>query len=311
MTQEGERRSELLMIGKICVVTGANSGIGRITALGLAKKGATVVMVCRNRERGEEALNKTKEETGNDSVHLLVADLSSQSSIFELAGDFKTQYPGLHVLINNAAIAPPRRMTTEDGLEMQFAVNYLAPFLLTRLLLDVLIGSAPARIINLSANYHEKSHSINFDDLQSEREPYDSRRVYAWTKLANIMFTYELARRLSGTAVTANCLHPGVIETKLMQDFVKGTCPLSEERIAMIKRMTISLEEGVKAVLYLATSSELEGVSGKYFENQKAVPSSNTSYDETAACRLWKSSEEITHLSVSVQDSWERESQKK
>ncbi len=289
------------MIGKICMITGANSGIGRSTALGLAKKGATVVMVSRNRERGEEALNKTKEETGNDSVHLLVADLSSQSSIFELAGGFKTQYPGLHVLINNAAIAPPRRMTTEDGLEMQFAVNYLAPFLLTRLLVDVLIKSAPARIINVSANYHEKSHSINFDDLQSEREPYDNRRVYAWTKLANIMFTYELARKLRGTGVTANCLHPGVIETKFMQDFVKGTCPLSEESIAMIKRMTISLEEGAKTVLYLAASPEVEGVSGMYFDQLKAVPSSPASYDETAARRLWKLSEEITDPLVSVQ----------
>ena len=287
------------MIGKICMVTGANSGIGRITALGLAKKGATVVMVCRNRERGEEALNHIRGETGNDSVHLLLADLSSQSSIRKLAADFKTQYPGLHVLINNAAIAPTQRMITENGLEMQFAVNYLAPFLLAGLLLDVLIASAPARIVNVSANYHEKSPPINFDDLQSEREPYDSRKVYAWTKLANIMFTYELARRLRGTGVTANCLHPGVIETKLMQDFVKGTCPLSEERMAMIKRITIGLEEGAKTTLYLATSPEVEGVSGKYFDNQKAVPSSKASYDETAARRLWMLSEDLTGFSAS------------
>jgi len=246
------------MTGRICMVTGANAGIGRITALGLAKKGATLIMVCRNRERGEEALNHIKEETGNDSVHLLLADLSSQSSIRQLAADFKTQYPGLHVLINNAGIAPARRTITEDGLEMQFAVNYLAPFLLTGLLLDVLIASAPSRIINVSAAYHEKSPPINFDDLQSEREPYDNRKVYAWTKLANIMFTYEITRRLRGTGVTANCLHPGVIETKLMQDFVKGTYPLSEERLTMIKRITIGLEEGAKTSLYLAISPEVE-----------------------------------------------------
>jgi len=287
------------MTGRICMVTGANAGIGRITALGLAKKGATLIMVCRNRERGEEALNHIKEETGNDSVHLLLADLSSQSSIRQLAADFKTQYPGLHVLINNAGIAPARRTITEDGLEMQFAVNYLAPFLLTGLLLDVLIASAPSRIINVSAAYHEKSPPINFDDLQSEREPYDNRKVYAWTKLANIMFTYEITRRLRGTGVTANCLHPGVIETKLMQDFVKGTYPLSEERLTMIKRITIGLEEGAKTSLYLAISPEVEGVSGKYFDNQKAVPSSQASYDEIAARRLWMISEEITGLSVS------------
>ena len=287
------------MIGKICMVTGANSGIGRITTLGLAKKGATVIMVCRNRERGEEALKHIKEETGNDSVHLLLADLSSQASIHKLASDFKIQYPALHVLINNAGTAPAWRTITEDGLEMQFAVNYLAPFLLTGLLLDILIANAPARIVNVSAAYHEKSPPINFDDLQSEQEPYDNRKVYAWTKLANIMFIYELARRLQGTGVTANCLHPGVIETKLMQNFVKGTCPLSEERMAMIKRMTISLEEGAKTSLYLATSPELEGVSGKYFDNQKAVSSSQASYDEIAARRLWMISEDITGLSVS------------
>jgi NAD(P)-dependent dehydrogenase (short-subunit alcohol dehydrogenase family) len=287
------------MIGKICMVTGANSGIGRITALGLAKKGATVIMVCRNRERGEEALKHIKEETGNDSIHLFLADLSLQSSIRQFVKDFKTQYPALHVLINNAAIAPTKRMITEDGLEMQFAVNYLAPFLLTRLLLDVLIANAPARIVNVSAAYHEKSPPINFDDLQSEQEPYDNRKVYAWTKLANIMFIYELARRLQGTGVTANCLHPGVIETKLMQEFIKGTCPLSEERMAMIKRMTVSLEEGGKTSLYLATSPELEGVSGKYFDNQKAVHSSQASYDEMVARRLWMISEDITGLSMS------------
>jgi retinol dehydrogenase-14 len=184
-------------------------------------------------------------------------------------------------------------MITEGGLEMQFAVNYLAPFLLTSLLLDVLIASAPARIVNVSASYHERSSPINFDDLQSEQEPYDSRKVYAWTKLANIMFTYELARRLRGTGVTANCLHPGVIETGLMQDFVNGTSPLSEERMAMIKRMTIGLEEGAKTSLYVVTSPELEGVTGKYFDKQKAVPSSKASYDETASRRLWMLSEDI------------------
>ena len=282
------------MKSKICMVTGANAGIGKITARGLAKMGATVVMVCRNKERGEDALNHIKQETSNHSVRLLLADFSSQSSIRNLATDFGTRYPALHVLINNAAIIPARRMITEDGLEMQFAVNYLAPFLLTSLMHNVLVKSAPARIVNVSASYHKESPPINFDDLQSEREPYDSRKVYASTKLATIMFTYELARRLQGTGVTANCLHPGVIETTLMQDFVLGASPLSEERMARIKQLTIDLEEGASTSLYLATSPEIEGVSGRYFDNRQVVSSSKASYDEIAAKRLWELSERIT-----------------
>jgi NAD(P)-dependent dehydrogenase (short-subunit alcohol dehydrogenase family) len=188
-------------------------------------------------------------------------------------------------------------MITEDGLEMQFAVNYLGPFLLTRLLLDVLIASAPARVVNVSASYHEKSLPINFDDLQTEHEPYDARNVYAWTKLATIMYTYELARRLQGTGVTANCLHPGVIETRLMRDFVTGTSPLPEERMALVRRLIVALEEGANACLYVATSPELEGVTGIYFDKQKAVPSSDASYDETVSRRLWKLSEDIVRRS--------------
>jgi len=281
------------MAGKICMITGANAGIGKSTALGLAKKGATVLLVCRNRERGEEALRYIREEAGNDSVHLLLADLASQRSIRQLVADFKTRYSALHVLINNAGVLPPTRMITEDGLEMQFAVNYLAPFLLTNLSLDILTASAPARVINVSASYHKESSSINFDDLQTGQEAYDARKVYAWTKLANIMFTYELARRLRETSVTVNCLHPGVIETRLMHDFINGTSPLSEERMAIVKSMTIGLEEGASTSLYLATAQEPEGVSGKYFDKQKAVPSSEASYDETASRRLWMLSENI------------------
>lgn len=285
------------MTGKICMVTGANAGIGRVTALGLAKMGATVVMVCRNRERGEEALDYVTGETGNDSVCLLLADLASQRSIRRLVADFKARYSTLHVLINNAGIVPAKRVVTEDGVEMQFAVNYLAPFLLTSLLLDVLIAGAPVRIVNVSASYHEKSSPINFDDLQTEQRPYDAREVYAWTKLANIMYTYELARRLRGTGVTVNCLHPGVIETRLMHDFVHGTSPLPEERMAIVRRLIVALEEGAKASLYVATSPELEGVTGMYFDKQKAVPSSDASYDETVSRRLWKLSEDIVRRS--------------
>ncbi|MCJ7593647.1 MAG: SDR family oxidoreductase [Desulfobacterales bacterium] len=285
-----------LMAGKTCLVTGANAGIGKAASLGLASMGATVVMVCRNRQRGDDALHFIRRETGNDSVHLLLADLSSQSSIRRLAGDFKAGYSDLHVLINNAGVVAQKRTVTEEGVEMQFAVNFLAPFLLTHLLLDPLMDSAPARVVNLSAAYHEQSAPINFEDLQMEREPYDSRKVYAGTKLAAIMFIYELARRLEVSGVTANCVHPGVIETRLMKDFTTGLNPFPEERIARIKSMAVSPEQAARAIIYLATSPELEGVSGQYFDKQKAVPSSAASYDKAAARRLWEASEKLTGL---------------
>ncbi|MCZ6479171.1 MAG: SDR family oxidoreductase [candidate division NC10 bacterium] len=277
-----------LLTGKTCMVTGANAGIGKATALGLAKMGATVVMVCRNRKRGEAALTEIKRESGNDAVSLLLADLSSQAAIQQLAQDFKARYPTLHVLINNAGIVLKKRILTNDKLETQFAVNHLAYFLLTNLLLDDLKASAPARIVNVSSQAH-KGVSIDFDDLQSERS-YRRTHVYAWTKLANVLFTYELARRLEGTQVTANCLHPGVIATSLIGDYMPN--PLR----FMTKIIGASPERGARTPLYLATSPEVEGVSGKYFVDRKAVQSSNASYDTTTASRLWRVSAEVTGL---------------
>src|SRR6266704_5424053 len=190
------------MQGKICMVTGANSGIGKATALALAQMGATVVMVCRDRARGEEARSEITMKSRNNAVDLLQADLSSQQSIRQLVGNFQHHYTHLHVLINNAGAAfPGRRRETVDGLEMTFAVNYLAPFLLTNLLLDLLKASAPARIVNVSSNSHEAGY-IKLDDLQAEH--YKSMRAYGQSKLAVVLFTYELARRLQGTGVTAN-----------------------------------------------------------------------------------------------------------
>src|SRR5437764_13741941 len=190
--------------GKICMVTGANSGIGKATALELAQMGATVVMVCRDRARGEEASSEITTTSGNNAVDLLQADLSSQQSIRQLVEHFQHHYTQLHVLINNAgATFPGRRRESVDGVEMTFAVNYLTPFLLTNLLLDVLKASAPARIVNVSSNSHEAGY-IQLDDLQAEH--YRSMRVYGQAKLAVVLFTYELARRLQGSRVTANCL---------------------------------------------------------------------------------------------------------
>ena len=280
------------MAGKTCILTGANTGIGKATAFGLAKMGATVVMVCRSLERGEAAMAEIKRGSGNDSVSLLLADLSSRAAIHRLAADFKAKYPNLHVLINNAGIIPKKRTVAEDGLETQFAVNHVAYFLLTNLLLDQLKASAPSRIINVSSQVHNGA-SIDFDDLQSERS-YSPTRVYGWTKLANVLFTYELAHRLEGTRVTVNCLHPGTVATNILADYMPGGFRF------MAKMIGVSSEEGAQTSLFLATSPEVEGVSGKYFVNQGAVHSSKASYDKTAARRLWQVSAELTGLPVSA-----------
>ena len=279
------------MAGSVCIVTGANGGIGRATVLGLANLGATVVMVCRSRERGEAALAEVKEKSNNDHVSLQIADLSSQVEVRKLAENFKSQHSALHVLINNAGIVPRKREVTVDGLETQFAVNYLAPFLLTNLLLDMLKSSAPARVVTVASDMH-RGATIDFDDLQSERA-YKPLRVYCRTKLANVLFTKELARRLQGTGVTANCLHPGVVATKLLADAMGMPRTLRPTT----RLIGSSPDKGAKTSIYLATSPEVEGVSGKYFVRQKAVESSKVSYDENMASQLWRVSAELTRLS--------------
>ena len=282
------------MAGRICLVTGANAGIGKATAFGLANIGATVVMVCRSRDLGEAALAEIKQKSSNDSISLLVADLASQASIRKLAEDFKGQHPALHVLINNAGIIPRKRLVTEDGFETQFAVNHIAPFLLTNLLLDVLKSSAPARIVTVASDMH-RGATIDFDDLQSERS-YSPTQVYSRTKLANVLFTCELAKRLQGTKVTANCLHPGVVATNLLADAMGIPRPLK----STTRLMGTSPEKGAKTSIYLAVSPAVEGVSGKYFVRQKAVESSEASYDENLASRLWRVSAELTGLSDQI-----------
>ncbi len=278
------------MQNKTCLITGTSTGIGKAIALGLAKMGAKVVMVCRSRERGQMVLAEIKRESGNHSVDLLLADLSSQASIRQLVAHYKTEYPSLHVLINNAATIPQERIVTDDSLETQFAVNHLGYFLLTNLLLDLLKSSAPARIVNVSSQAH-RGVSIQFDDLQSEHS-YSPRRVYARTKLANVLFTYELTRRLHGTHLTVNCVHPGVIATKLLGDYVG--VPKALQFVTRIAG--ISPEKGALSPLYLASSPDLEGITGQYFVNRKEVRSSSVSYDRTAARRLWQVSAQLTGL---------------
>jgi len=280
------------MIGKICLITGANAGIGYAISLGLAKMGATVVMVCRNESRGETAMAELKEKSGNSSISLFIADLSVQNSIRQLVTDFNSKFERLDILINNAGVITQTRILTEDGLETQFALNHLAPFLLTELLLDSLKKSDSARIINISSNAHQ-SANINFDDLQSE-QTYQPKEVYQRTKLCNILFTYELARQLQGTSLTANCVHPGVIRTKLLQAYngKKGGFNF------IGKLLYNKPEKGAETALYLASSSEVEGINGKYYNNKKIVTSSKYSNDLTVAKELWQVSKTLTRKNV-------------
>jgi NAD(P)-dependent dehydrogenase (short-subunit alcohol dehydrogenase family) len=282
------------MQGKICMITGANSGIGKETALALARKGATVVMVSRDRARGEAAQNEVKAQSGNNRVDLLLADLSSQQSIHQLVEDFQRRYSQLHVLINNAGVYMLNWRETVDGLEMSFAVNYLAPFLLTNLLLDTLKASAPARIINVSSEAHEQGY-INLDDLQSEKG-FPFMRAYGQSKLAVLMFTYELARLLEGTGVTVNALHPGFVATNIGQSGVPSFLRPLVRLILSIPG--ISPEEGAKTSVYLASSPDVEGVSGRYFVKSIPVRSAPISYDEALQQKLWEESARLVKLPV-------------
>ena len=278
-----------IMKGKICMITGANSGIGKATALGLAKMGATIIMVCRNKDRGEKALEDIKKEVENGTVDLMIADLSTQKAIHQLVKEFKERYQFLHVLINNAGVNLSRCVLTEDGIETTFAVNYLAQYLLSNLLLDVLQASSPARIVNVASSVLAKN--IDFENLNGEKH-YRQLNAYGQSKLAVILFTYELSRRIEGTGVTVNCLHPGYVKTNMIKNFrkfVKYFYPL----IGLFMKKP---KKGAKTSIYLASSSEVEGVSGKYFKKRKEVESMKAVYDEEIEKRLWDVSIALTNL---------------
>ena len=278
------------MQGKVCVVTGASSGIGRVTALGLAERGATVVLVCRNEECGGPVLEEIERLGGSGSATLLTADLASQRQVRQVAAAFLERFDRLDVLINNAGVGGRgTRLVTDDGLETTFAVNHLAPFLLTNLLLDRVKASAPARVVTVSSAAH-KNCTLDFDDLQGERR-YSGLGAYSRSKLANILFTRELSRRLEGTGVTANCLHPGVVRTGIFRNLPRWM------RFVLASPLVLSPEEGADTLLYLATAAEVAGVSGRYFVRRKPVRSSRAARDAAAARRLWQASEALTAAS--------------
>ena len=276
------------MHGKVCVVTGANSGIGRVTAIDLAGRGATVVLICRNHASGSTVVEEIGQRGGDAA--LLIADLSSQRQVREVAAAFLKRFDRLDVLINNAGVAGwGTRLVTEDGLEATFAVNHLAPFLLTNLLLDTLKASAPSRVVTVSSAAH-KNCTLDLDDLQGERR-YSGFGAYSRSKLANVLFTQELSRRLEGTGVTANCLHPGVVATGIFRN-VPGWI-----RFILTSPLVLSPERGADTMIYLATAPELAGVSGEYFVKREPVRSSRASRDAETARRLWWASEVLTAAS--------------
>ncbi len=275
---------------RVCVITGASSGIGQATALGLARAGAHVVLICRNRERAETTRTAICETTGNETVDFLLADLSSQMEIRRLAQDLLAQYPHIHVLINNAGVFNWNRSTTIDGVETVFAVNHLAYFLLTKLLLDRLVASAPARIINVASDAHTWAPP-HLHDLQSERQ-YKPFRVYGQSKLCNILFTRALAHRLTGTGVTVNAVHPGGVATGL------GTNNGWWAKLiaTMLKPFILTSEQGADTVLYLAAAAEINEVNGKYFAKRRERQPSRLALDDGEAQRLWQVSVELTGL---------------
>lgn len=273
------------MKGKVVMVTGANAGMGKEISLALARMGATVVMVSRDRQRGDAARKDVMSATGNQQVELLLADLSSQKSIRDLARDFKARHDRLDVLVNNAGMSLPTRSVTADGIETVFATNHLGPFLLTNLLLPVLTAAAPSRVVIVSSGVQAMA-KIDFEDLQGARS-YSEIRSYNQSKLANLLFTYELARRLKGTGVTANGLEPGFIKTNLKVPFPFSLFSFMRDKPA----------DGAKPSVFLASSPEVEGVTGTFFNHKGvATRSSPASYDEDAARRLWQVSAELTHL---------------
>jgi NAD(P)-dependent dehydrogenase (short-subunit alcohol dehydrogenase family) len=275
--------------GRTVLITGATSGIGRATALGLARMGAHLAITGRDRVRTEDAAREIR--AGGGRVDLFIADLSSQTELRELAEQVLQSLSRIHVLINNVGGYFDTRHTTADGLERTFALNHLAPFLLTNLLLEKLKQSASARVVTVSSNAHATGR-IDFRDLQGEGS-YSGARAYSQSKLANVLFSYELARRLKGTSVTANALQPGMVSTSFGAED-----PATVQRIFIpfLRPFMKSPAQGAAASLHLASAPELEQVTGRYFANRHAKKSSERSYDQAAAARLWQLSADLVGL---------------
>jgi retinol dehydrogenase 12 len=283
------------MNGKTNLVTGATAGIGEVTGCELARMGARVILVSRDPQRCADTVDRIQEETGNTAVEYIPADLSSLAQVRCLAEEILRRCDRLDVLVNNAGAMFMRRQESQDGIEMTWALNHLSYFLLTHLLLDLLKASAPARIVNVSSDAH-RGAKINFGDLEAKRG-YSGFPVYGQSKLANILFTFELARKLEGTGVTANALHPGFVATR----FAKNNGLLVALGMGVVHRIfALSPEKGARTSLYLAASPEVEGITGEYFVKERAVRADPAAYDQAAAKRLWQVSAEQVGLFTKI-----------
>ncbi|MEE8368010.1 MAG: SDR family oxidoreductase [Thermoanaerobaculia bacterium] len=299
-----------------CLITGGTAGIGKAAALELARRGASVIIVGRDAGRGEAAVAELRDSSGNDSVELELADLSSQQSVRALADAVASRFRELHILINNAGVVEPHHRLTEDGIEATFAINHLAPYLLTRLLLPALEAAAPSRIVTVSSQVHAKT--LELADL-CRAQPYIGSKAYARSKLANILFTVELARRLKPADITANCLHPGVVKTRLLQRLDESltleTPPPSgapepppnvvyrsfkwvTDRIRwrLFPSGLSTPEEAAQRLVYLALSQGVEGQSGLYFVNNEPAPPAPIAGDRQVAAELWRESASLVGL---------------
>ena len=276
------------MLGKVCVVTGATSGIGREAALGLAALGATLLLAGRDASRGEAVLAAARQRGAGEGSAFLAADLSAQASVRRLADDIRARSPRVDVLVNNAGGVNAERRLTVDGIEETFAVNHLAPFLLTSLLRDTLLTSAPARVVTVSSEAHRMLKTLDFDNLQGEKR-YKPLLAYATSKLANVLFTYELARHLQGKGVTANCMHPGVVRTGIWASS-RGILRLV---VALAKPFMLSSEQAARALVWMASDPGLADTTGRYYVKDGETRSSDPSHDTSAAERLWNASEAL------------------
>ena len=283
-----------LMAGKTVLVTGGTGGIGKATAMGVAAMGARLGITGRDHGRTQEAAAEIR-AAGDGQVDVFVADLSSQSQVRRLAAEVLQTYPRLDVLVNNVGGYWNTRHVTPDGLERTFALNHLAPFLLTNLLLDRLTQSAPARVVTVASNAHTTGQ-IDFDDLQGEQS-YSGSRAYSQSKLGNVLFTYELARRLAASSATTNALHPGVVRTSFGAE---DPGVVQRLFVPFVRPFLKTPEQGAATSIHLASSPDLKQVSGRYFANSKPKRSSKPSYDEAAAARLWQLSAELVHLTAAA-----------
>jgi NAD(P)-dependent dehydrogenase (short-subunit alcohol dehydrogenase family) len=277
---------------RIALVTGATSGIGKVTARALAQQGHRVVLLARDSRKADRAAAEIRAASGNDKVETLICDLGSQAQIRQAAEEFKRRHDRLHVLVNNAGGIFMKAGVSADGIEQTFAVDHLAYFLLTNLLLDVLKAGAPARVVNV-ASAAAAGGRLDFEDLELKRR-YNGIRAYSNAKLANILFSNELARRVAGSGVTSNALHPGVVATR----FGTNDNGLFTFGVKLLRPFLVSEEKGARTSIYLATSPEVEDMTGKYFVGSKPRRPPRAALDEAVARRLWEASAKMTGLRV-------------